>query len=55
MHPRIRNVIRAVKHYSHLAAIQARRIAKRLRDYAGIHQALLLLTFFILFNNIISI
>lgn len=34
---------------------RGRYIVKRLRDYAGIHQALLLLTLFILFNNIISV
>lgn len=55
MPPRFRDMLRRVPPSYQTITTRTRYILKRLRDYAGIHQALLLLTLFILFNNIISV
>ncbi len=55
MLPKFRMNLRTVSPSMQGALKRGQHILKRLRDYAGIHQALLLLTLFILFNNIISV
>ncbi len=55
MLPKFRMNMRTVSPSAQGVLKRGQHILKRLRDYAGIHQALLLLTIFILFNNIISV